>query len=120
MDFMSWQNLLDPYFKASIKPLKDLAITFTYNAFWLANTSDFLYQANQVPRATGGYGIHPQSGNFAGQEIDLVASYQPTTFLQVQSGFGHYFTGGYIDQTFLNLGGSHDANWVYFQAQLNF
>lgn len=120
MDFLSWQNLLDPYFKASIVPLKGLSVALTYNAFWQATAEDFLYQVNQAPRTTGGYGIHPANGGFAGQEIDLVATYQPANFLQVQAGFGHFFTGDSIDQTFQNLGGSHDANWIYVQAQFSF
>ena len=120
MDFLSWQNLIDPYLKASIAPLKGLTIALTYNAFWLATTSDYFYQVNQAPRTSGGYGLQPQNGSFAGQEVDLVATYQPTRFLQVQAGYGHYFTGDYVNQTFGNLGGAHDANWVYLQAQFNF
>jgi hypothetical protein len=120
MDFLAWQNLIDPYFKASIIPAKGLSIALTYNLFWLANTSDFLYQVNGAPRTTGGYGIQPQNGSFAGHEIDLIATYQPAPFVQLQGGFGHFFTGDYINQTFQNLGGSHDANWVYLQAVLNF
>lgn len=120
MDFLAWQNLIDPYFKASIAPLRGLSVALTYNAFWLATPSDFLYQVNQAPRTTGGYGIHPNNGSFAGQEIDLVATYQPWAYLQMQVGFGHFFTGDYVNETFQNLGGAHDANWVYLQAQLTF
>lgn len=120
MDLLSWQNLIDPYFKATVIPVKGLSVALTYNAFWLASTSDFFYQVNQAPRTTGGYGIHPGNGSFAGQEIDLVATYQAMAFLQLQAGFGHYFTGDYVNQTFRSLGGSHDANWVYLQAQANF
>ncbi len=120
MDFLSWQNLLDPYLKASITPLKGLSVSLTYNAFFLATTSDFFYQVNQAARTTGGYGIHPQNGSFAGQEIDLIATYQPVRFLQFQGGYGHYFTGDYVNQTFQNLGGSHDANWLYIQGLINF
>ncbi len=120
MDFLSWQNVLDPYFKASIAPAKGLNLSLTYNVFWLATTSDFFYQVNQAPRTAGGYGIHPGNGSFAGQEIDFVASYQPTRCLQVQGGYGHFFTGDYVNQTFKDLGGSHDADWVYVQAQFSF
>jgi hypothetical protein len=120
MDFLSWQNLIDPYLKASIAPLTGFSVSLTYNAFWLASTSDFFYQVNQVPRTTGGYGIHPQNGSFAGHEIDLITTYQPAAFLQIQAGYGHYFTGDYVNQTFQSLGGAHDANWVYLQALLNF
>ena len=120
MDFFSWQNLMDPYLKASVAPLKGLSVALTYNVFWLATTSDFFYQANQAPRTSGGYGINSQNGSFAGQEIDIVGTYQPAKFVQFQAGFGHYFTGDYVNNTFESLGGSHDANWVYVQAQLSF
>jgi hypothetical protein len=120
MDLLSWQNLIDPYLKAAIAPIEGLSFALTYNVFWLASTSDFFYQVNQVPRTTGGYGIHAQYGSFAGQEIDLIATWQPAVFVQLQGGLGHYFSGDYVNQTFQNLGGAHDANWVYVQAQLNF
>jgi len=120
MDLLSWQNLIDPYLKASVRPLKGLTVALTYNLLWLASTSDFFYQINQAPRFTGGYGIHPQNSSFAGQELDLVVTYQLAAFAQFQAGVGHYFTGDYVNQTFQNLGGAHDANWVYVQAQVNF
>ena len=120
LDFFSWQNVIDPYLKVIVSPVKPLSLALTYNAFWLAATSDFFYQINQAPRTTGGYGLSPQNGSFAGQEIDLVAIYQPLPFVQIQGGFGHFFTGTYVDQTFQTLGGSHDANWLYLQAQLSF
>jgi hypothetical protein len=45
---------LDPYFKASVTPVKGLSVALAYNVFWLATTSDFFYQAYQAPRTTGG------------------------------------------------------------------
>jgi hypothetical protein len=77
MDFLSWQNLLDPYFKASIAPAKGLSVAFTYNVFWLATTSDFFYQANQTPRTTGGYAIHPQNGVSLGRKLISLRSGSP-------------------------------------------
>jgi hypothetical protein len=120
MDFLSWQNMFDPYFRASLLPAKGLTITGTFNCFWLATPSDFFYQVNQAARTSGGYGIHSQFGQAAGQELDLVVSYSPKPFVQFQGGFGHFFTGNYVNQTFQNLGGSHDANWGYLQLLLNF
>ena len=112
--------MLDPYLKGTITPAKGVSVTATYDAFWLATTSDFFYQANQSPRTAGGYGIHPQNSSFAGQELDLVATYTSSPMLQIQAGFAHYFTGDYVNQTFASLGGAHDANWYYIQAQLQF
>ena len=44
----------------------------------------------------------------------------PTPSLQQQAGYGHFFTGDYVNEIFQTLGGSHDANWVYVQAQFAF
>jgi hypothetical protein len=119
MDFFSWQNLIDPYLKASIAPAKGLTIALTYNAFWLATTSDFMYQVNGLPRTTG-YGIQPSNDSFVGQELDLIATYQVKQFLQLQAGYGHFFVGDYVKETFqTSPGGAHDADWVYVQAQVN-
>jgi hypothetical protein len=119
MDFFSWQNLIDPYVKASIIPLKNVSVALTYNAMWLASTSDFFYQVNQSTRTTGGYGIHPQYDSFVGHELDLVVTYKPKPFLQLQAGFGHFFIGSYVRESLQSVGGSNDANWVYVQAQVN-
>lgn len=119
MDFWCWQNALNPYTALSVTPAKNFTVTLTYNLFWLATTSDFFYQANGNARTGGGYGIQPQNGNFGGQEIDLVASYAVKNFLKFQAGYGHYFTGQYVNQAMGKVGGSHDSNWLYVQASLS-
>ena len=119
MDFWSWQNMLNPYTALSVTPAKGLSVALTYNLFWLETTSDFFYQANGAARTTGGYGIQSQNGKFAGQEIDLGVTYSVKNFLKLQGGYGHYFTGDYVNQAMGQVGGSHDANWFYVQATLS-
>jgi len=119
MDFWSWQNMLNPYTALTVTPAKNLSLTLTYNLFWLATTSDFFYQANGGARTTGGYGIQSQNGSFGGQEIDLIASYAVKNYLKLQAGFGHYFTGDYVNQAMGKVGGAHDSNWFYAQVSLS-
>jgi hypothetical protein len=119
MDFFSWQNVHNPRLSLSISPVKNLAVRLDYHAFWLATTRDFFYQVNQAPRL-GAYGLNPDSGSFAGQELDLVATYKLRQLGSVEAGYGHFFTGDYIDDTLAAKGGSADANWVYVQARLSF
>ena len=119
MDFCSWQNMLDPYIKASITPVKELSLALSYNAFWLATTSDFFYQVTQAPRTGGGYGIHPQNGSFAGQEVDFIATYAVKHFGSLQAGYAHFFRGDYVEES-LTATGSKDADWFYVQAVFNF
>lgn len=118
LDFWSWQNMLNPYASLTVRPAKGLSIQLSYHAYWLATTEDFFYQVNGMQRATGGYGLQPGNGSFAGQEINLVATYAVKRFLRLEAGYGHYFTGAYINQTMAPVGGARDSNWFYAQARL--
>ncbi len=119
MDFWSWQNTLNPYLALTVTPAKNFTVQLTYNLFWLATTSDFFYQANGAARSSGGYGLQPHNSSFGGQEIDLIATYALKSYLKLQGGFGHYFTGDYINQSMSKVGGSHSANWLYVQASIS-
>ncbi|MBN8248205.1 MAG: hypothetical protein J0L84_12265, partial [Verrucomicrobia bacterium] len=66
-------------------------------------------------RTTGGYGIRPDNQAHLGQELDLILNYPVKKWFNVEAGFGHYFTGQYVDESLANTGGSHDANWYYLQ-----
>jgi hypothetical protein len=119
MDFVSWQNLHNVRFTSSVKPVKNLTITLDYHLFWLANTEDYFYAVNGAARRTGGYGINSNNGNFAGSEIDLVATYTVKNWASVQAGYGHFFRGDYVKES-LTATGSQDADWLYAQVTLNF
>lgn len=126
MDFFSWENMHDLRFASSIKPVKKLTVTADYHAFWLATTQDFFYQVNGSPRGTaatppaGGYGIRSGAGNYVGSEVDLIGSYVLCPYSVLQVGFGHFFTGNYVENSLAPLGGAADANFVYTQLVFNF
>lgn len=120
MDFFSWQNIHNIRLTSSVKPTKKLTVSLDYHLFWLADTSDYFYQANGAPRTGGGYGLHPEANNFAGTELDLVATYALTRYASIQGGFGHFFVGDYVKESLSSVGGAEDANWLYLQVLLNF
>jgi hypothetical protein len=120
MDFFSWQNIHNARFSASIKPLAKLTVTADVHAFWLANTSDFFYQANGAPRTTGGYGIQPDAGDYVGAEVDVIGTYAITAYAAAQLGYGHFFVGDYVENSLDAVGGAVDANWAYLQVVFNF
>lgn len=119
MDFFSWQNVHNARLSTSLKPSKDVRLTADYHAFWLADTSDFFYQANGGARTSGGYGINPGAGSFAGQEVDVIATFSMKPGGALQAGYGHFFVGDYVRDS-LAASGSDDADWVYVQVLLNF
>lgn len=125
MDFVSLQNIHDVSVNSSIKPLPRLAMTANYHSFFLADTHDNFYTVTGARRggigATPGtgYGINPNYDSYVGSELDLITTYNinPQTVFEV--GFGHFFTGKYIDQS-LSAVGTKDANWVYVSLNVNF
>ena len=119
MDLVSLQNIQDLGVNVTLKPTSRMSVAIMGNAFWLADTHDSFYNVGGAPRATGGYGIHPNYNPFVGEEISAVAGYAVTRFAQLEAGYGHFFTGDYIAQS-LGTSGAQDANWVYVQTTIKF
>ncbi len=127
MDVASWQNLHNPRLSLSLKPDKKLTVTADYHLFWLADTHDNFYTVAGARRggvgatAGKGYGINAGNDSFVGSEIDLIATYTIKPYATAQVGYGHFFVGKYVDQTFAAPGfGSTDADYVYAQVVFNF
>jgi hypothetical protein len=131
MDFFSWQNIHDVRAILSWKPTPRLSLAVEGHLFWLADTADNLYNAGgvarggatfQAPGAQGtGYGINPTYDSYVGAELDIVAGYAVNKFMALEAGYGHFFVGDYIEQTWSSPAiGSQDADWFYVQTVIRF
>ena len=121
LDLFSLQNIQDLNVNLTLKPTKRMSVAIEGNAFWLADTSDSLYNAAGVARATGGYGgINPGFSPFVGTAVTLIAGYAITSYAQAEAGYAHFFSGTYITQTQAANGGARDADFVYVQTTLKF
>lgn len=125
MDFVSLQNINDIRVNTSIKPLPRLLMNADCHWFYLADTHDNFYSVTGARRggiATTpgtGYGINPNYDSYVGSEIDLVATYNINPQATLEAGYGHFFTGKYIEQS-LAVPGAQDANWFYLSLNVNF
>ncbi|HXG48086.1 MAG TPA: alginate export family protein [Methylomirabilota bacterium] len=125
-DYLSWQNLHDVRGIFQIRPTTRLSLAVEGHLFWLADTADNLYNVGGVPRTGGGVGTgtgfnrNPSYDSFVGGEVDVIAGYALTRFASLEAGYGHFFTGDYIDQSWANAGGSADAHWFYIQTMIRF
>jgi hypothetical protein len=53
--------------------------------------------------------------------VDLVAGFILTKFATLETGYGHFFRGDYIKQSWSGAAfGSRDADWVYLQTVVKF
>lgn len=127
MDFFSWQNLHDVRAMFTIKPTSRLSLALEGHLFWAADTADNIYNAGGVGRGAGASAI-PGTGfgrndydSYLGSEVDIIAGYAVNKFISLEAGYGHFFVGDYIEQTWSAPGfGSTDADWVYVQTVIKF
>jgi hypothetical protein len=130
MDFLSLQNLHDVRFVTTLKPHPRLSLGLEFHLFWLDSDLDNLYNVAGAPRGGlgnpvggygSGYGNNSANSKFVGSELDIVAGYTLTKFSSLEAGYGHFFRGDYIKNSFTTAGTqSTDADWFYLQINVNF
>ena len=106
MDEFAWQNIHNPALKFSIDPSSSVKLSLDYHLFWLADTNDGWYRANQTTLVRP---ITPAARSFAGSELDFTAQWKATKQVDVQAGYSHFFAGSYVSDT----GASDDADFAY-------
>ena len=68
-----------------------------------------------------GFGINANYSSFVGSEFTAIAGWAVTRFAQLEAGYGHFFHGDYISQTWSAPGfGARDADFAYAQVTVNF
>lgn len=120
MDLVGWRNIHDVRLNLTVKPIKKLTVAVDYHMFWLADTHDFFYPQGGSGRNGLGYGRNSSYDSYLGSEVDIDVNYPITPWLAFRGGYGHFFTGSYIDSSKASRGGSTDSDWVYIQGTLNF
>jgi Alginate export len=113
-DQVGWRNIHHLRATVELKPRLKWTLTPSYNAFWLADAHDALYNSQgnvAVARVANG-----SAGRWVGQELDLATQYSLTRFTQIGAGFAHIFPG-----TFLQLATpGHGYSYPYLQISTKF
>ena len=121
MDEFSWRNMHEARVQITLKPIKKLELEFDYLAFWLASTEDFWYRSNGISTlrtlTPDGRDVRTiGASSFAGQEIDVDASYELHKNVKVRVGYAHFFAGQYLADT----GPHSDADFAYFMTTFSY
>ena len=90
---IGWKNIHHLRLGPEFKPHAKWIISANYHSWWLANTSDALYNAvgNPVVRLTSG-----TPGRHVGQEIDGQAFFTLNKQVAIAGGFAHIFPGEFL------------------------
>ena len=116
MDLFSWQNLQNILLSSRITPYKTVTLQLDYNAFWLENTNDAWYRANGITTVRTLNTAARNASPYAGSEIDFIATWNMTKYLQLQAGYSYFIAGTYLRDT----GTCSNASLAYIQAKVTF
>jgi hypothetical protein len=95
-DQVGWKNIRNARAGVELKLAKKWGLAGRYDAWWLADPHDALYNAASAVVARNSAGT---AGRFVGQELDSVVAYTFSKYLQVGGGFGHIFPGTFLNNT---------------------
>jgi hypothetical protein len=121
MDEFGWRNLHDLRAQLSLKPMKKLELEGHVHALFLANTDDYWYRSNGIStlrtKTPDGRDVRTiGASNFAGEELDLIATYEVTKNIKFQTGYSHFFAGDYLADT----GSSSDADFGFLMVTFSY
>lgn len=111
MDVFAWQNIHNPALRFSVEPSSKVKLGLDSHLFWLADTNDGWYRANQTTLVRP---VTPGASSFAGSELDFTVLWKALKQLDVQAGYSHFFAGRYLSDT----GASSDADFAYLMVTL--
>lgn len=110
-DQVGWRNIHHIRETVEIKPSPKWTFTPGYNAFWLADSRDALYNSQGLvvgPRVADG-----SAGRWVGQELDLATAYSLTRATQLGAGVGHIFPGTFLKRA------AHGGGFTYPYLQIS-
>tara|TARA_R110002072_G_scaffold155657_2_gene306049 strand:+ start:84039 stop:85817 length:1779 start_codon:yes stop_codon:yes gene_type:complete len=115
IDNFNGSNLLDYSLQGSVKPTSKLTVVSALHWFDKAEASDTIYNVAGAALPVGAPG---STSKDLGTELDIVATYQATTNLQLQAGYSWFWYGDAVTQDpALNR---QDADFFYFMSTLKF
>lgn len=99
MDFadqFGWKNIKDVRAGIAEKIGRRWTLTQYLNNVWLATRNDALYASSGAISIAA----HPgASSSYVGDELDVIAEYQPNRHVSYGAGLGHLFTGKFLNET---------------------
>jgi len=107
-DQVGWKNIHHLRAGVDWKPSAKFGFGTKFNAYWLADAHDGLYNTSStlLVRDTTG-----TAGRFVGTELDATALWSPVKNAQVGAGFAHLFPGSFLKRT--TPGHAYTAPYVF-------
>jgi hypothetical protein len=95
-DQFGWRNIQDLRFGQEFKLARKWVLASSFHDFWLANAHDALYPTRGSVISQDAAGT---DGKHIGEELDVQVIYNPTRQTEFGAGYGHVFTGEFLNKT---------------------
>ena len=123
IDFFRWENMKGPAVVMNFVPIKDrVNCSLEYHRLYLDESQDAWYDSsgNIIRKASlSKPGQHLSS--HVGDEVDISMQYKLFSFLSLEGGYTHLFSGPYVKETSYSKGYTdNDINWFYLQTIVTF
>jgi len=112
-DQFGWRNIQDLRFGQEFKLARKWTLATSFHDFWLANAHDALYPSRGAVIAQSPTGV---DGTHIGEEFDVQAIYTPSRQTEFGFGYGHVFTGEFLNKTTKGV----DYNYPYMLVEYVF
>lgn len=113
MDLFRWENIRNPEVSLTFSPTEKFRFTPQLDFFWLQSKFDSWYNASGTATRTQTSG---DRNYYVGSEASIRFNYDFTKNIKWESGYAHFFSGGYAKDT----GADDDVDWVYSQLSLKY
>jgi len=113
IDFFRWENMRNPEFNIIFSPTEKFRFTPQIDFYWLQSKNDSWYNASGTALRTKTSG---DRSYYVGSEASIRFYYDCTKNIKFETGYSHFFSGGYVKDT----GPNDDADWIYSQLILKF
>lgn len=100
MDLAGWKNLSDPYVGVSVKPHSTVTVSAQGHLLSRVEAGDTFYRASGAALRDRALVLsRATTASHVGTELDLVAGWEPTKGLSVQSGYTQIWAGEFLKDT---------------------
>jgi hypothetical protein len=103
-------NLSTPGIRIVFNPIRQLMITASHRALWLARAKD-AWVGSGLQDPTG------KSGKTLGQNFEANIKWRPKQFFLLELGYAHFFKGSYLDRV-PGSPGTGDSNYFFIATEI--
>ena len=118
MDLFAWSNMHQYKLGCKVQPAERLSIEVGGSIFYLDRGEDAWVTSRGGVEQGHPAGARTSNSEHVGEEVDILIKYEANERTSMEAGYGHFFDGGFIQNT--SFGGCGGADFFYAMTTFRF